>query len=690
MAKYEKPPFNQIPFEFTPGGYQKPDFGKVPFNFGKPTYSQTANLQAAINVMGIYQTSAHTYLKECPIYVLGYSQYGIQILKLPCIYGGIRDVGAYVYGNPEHADLGAYILAVIGKGNLGAYIKSTIQAHKNLGAYIKSTIESSKDLVTYISGFPPKDLLAYIHGWDIRNLLAYIYGIPPKDLQAILNVIEIKDLPADITGELLKSQADLAARAAVFQRECFNLGAYIRSYMMPFDLLATITPFDYRDLQAYSNTFLQASKNLGAYIKRIYTIDLSAYLIGKKGFAIERNLPSCLIGGYGPGDIQAYIYAIPYQSLDAYIKGFRGLKIPFDLIAVIEGYHKKDLSAVISAIHPFDLGAYINSKGKSILLGATIIPKTIHFKRAINIALLEHKDLKGLINFMCFSSEYKGLLAYIKAIYKLDLKGLIFGWIGFNVSDLKCYINTAIYDVEDRVDVRFVPSSSTNEYAMLKLRFGVTDKYTVFDTLQVLYGVYPALDLSASIYGMFRSVDLSASLTPTFDYNYSELPTWINPKTHEAVINLERFETQWQRFVELMFETYGEDNFHYFYVSGANKVYRIDKSRHWTIWAKSYRQDEENMIERMDVRHKYIFKMSNYSSMDEAVRDLIDRVSAYRKINLGAYIDGGLPPHLNLNAYLTPDVKYTWQKHLHTSLIGRLRGYQGTETESLAASITGT
>jgi len=629
---YNKPPFNQIPFKFTPGGYQKPDFGKAPFNFGRPTYSQTADLQAAITVIGI-----------------------------------------------EYQEL-----------DLSVYIKSTIQAYKNLGAYVKSTIESSKDLLAYTYGIPPKDLAAIIHGWDTRNLLAYIYGIPPKDLQAILNVIEIRDLPAAITGEWWKSQADLGARAAVFYREYLNLGAYISSYMIPFDLPAAITPFDYKDLGAYSNVLLQSSKNLGAYIKRIYTIDLSAYLIGKKGFAIEKDLPTYLVGGYGPGDIQAYIYAIPYQGLEAYIKGFKGVAVLFNLIAIIEGYYKKDLSAIISAIHPFDLGAYINSRGKSILLGATIIPKTIHFKRAINIALLEHKDLKGLINFMCFSSEHRGLSAYLKAIYKLDLRGFIFGWIGFNIADLKCYINTAIYDVEDKVSVRFVPSSSTNEYSLLKLRFGVTDKYMVFDTLQVLYGAYFALDLSASVYGMFRSVNLNASLTPIFDYNYSELPQWINPKTHEAVINLERFEAQWQRFVELMFETYGDDNFHYFYVSGANKVYRIDKNRHWTIWAKSYKQDEENMIERMDVRHKYIFKMSDYNNMDEAVRDLIDRISAYRKINLGAYIDGGLPPHSDLNAYLIPDVKYTWQKHLHTSLIGRLRGYQGTETKSLAASVTGT
>jgi len=628
---YNKPSAFNMPFRFTSGGYVPSDPANIKFTFGSPLYQQTADLQAAIVVLALDHD--------------------------------VKD--------------------------LSVYVKPTISAYEDFGSYIKSTTTSYKNLLTYIYGIPPKDLPSYIHGWDIKNLSAYAYSIPPKDLQVIINIIEIRNLSVTITGEWWHDYYDVSARLNIFQRECLNLGIYIRSYMMPFDLPAYLNVIDYGDLSAYLNVFYREYKDLGAYIKRIYASDLSAYLIGKKGFAVEKNLPIYLIGGYGPGDIQAYIYAIPPKNLSAYISGFKGIAIPFNLRAAIESYYKEDLQASIYPINPFDLGVYINSIGKSVILGASIIPRTIRFKRAINIALLEHKDLKALINFMCFNSEYKNLLAYIKAIYKLDLRGIIFGWIGFNISNLKCYINTAIYDVEDDVYIRLIPSSSTNNYAIVKLRFGVTDKYTVFDTLQILYGSYYALDLSASIYGMFRSVDLSASLTPIFDYNYTELPPWINPKTHEAVINLERFETQWQRFIELMFETYGDDNFHYFYVSGSNKVYRIDKNRHWTIWAKSYRQDKENMIERVDVRHKYIFKMSNYNNIDEAVRDLIDRVSAYRKIDLGMYIDGKLPSHLNLNAHIIPNVKHRWQKHLYASLVGRLRGYQATETESLDVSING-
>jgi len=134
---------------------------------------------------------------------------------------------------------------------------------------------------------------------------------------------------------------------------------------------------------------------------------------------------------------------------------------------------------------------------------------------------------------------------------------------------------------------------------------------------------------------------------------------------------------------------YGTKDFCYFYVSGANKVYRIDRDRHWVVWAKSYEEEEDSFIERKMVRHKYLFKMSDYNSVDEAVRDLIDKVSYYRKVNLSAYIDGGLPIHTDLSGSITPFIKYSWIKYLYGNIKGYLRYYIGTESKDLNSSIVG-
>jgi hypothetical protein len=68
--------------------------------------------------------------------------------------------------------------------------------------------------------------------------------------------------------------------------------------------------------------------------------------------------------------------------------------------------------------------------------------------------------------------------------------------------------------------------------------------------------------------------------------------------------------------------------------------------------------------------------------MDEAIRDLIDRVSGPSRINLAAMIDGGLPPHKDMMAYINGlQGPYTWIKNLQASISSPLK--------NLSASITG-
>ena len=631
MPSYTKPPFNNIPFEFTKGGYSKPDFSSVPFRFGRPVYSQTADLQAAINVISV---------------------------------GDTKDLGAYIKATAQETkDLGARVRVFIrAYKNLSAYTNIFQSAYKNLGAVLTGELfKESENLPAYIYGIPPVDLPALIKGWvreEDKDLSASIHGWDQEDLGGFLRptIQSYADLGAYVYGRVLG----------------VPLYAYIQA-MQYRDLSATIGSFDYRNLQGILNS-------VGPY-------DLPASIHGWD----TKNLSAFLVGGYGPYDLQAYVNAVPPKDLPAYIAGFKGIAVPFDLRGEIESYYYTNLPAIISAISAVDLGAIINPTGKSFDLGATIIPKVIYLKRAINVSLLEHRDLKAVINFSCFGSEHRDLGGYVYPIYKHDLRAYIIGWYGGtadNVRDLGAYINTAIADVEDKITVRFV--LEVLKSTQLKIKFGVLDRYNVFDTLPIYYGSYHAANLTATITGVLNSYDLGATITPVPQFNYRNIPAWVLPKTHEVVINLDRFEEQWRRFIEIMFDTEGEDKpFHYFYVSAENKVYRVDKSMHWVIWGKSYDEIEGSMVERANVRHKYIFRMSDYSTVDEAVRDLIDRVAVYRRMNLGASITGVLPPHMDLSASVVPRVKYSWIKRLGASIKGVPTGYLGTQTIDLTASITG-
>ena len=293
---------------------------------------------------------------------------------------------------------------------------------KNLGAsIIGKSIYSIANISAYIHGWDTKDLLSYVHGWSAKDLSSSIYSIPPKDLQAILNVIEIRDLPADITGEWWHDQYDLPAEFyKIFMRGEKDLESMIYG-LGKLDLPAYITAVYFKDLLAVIQG--NDTVDLPSTISPIAPENLQGLIHGWD----TRYLQAFINGVYGPYDLRAFLNAISPKDLSAYIRGYKGIQIPFDLQGIVEGWYTSDLPAYLSFVFPADLQAYLNAIGKTADLGASIIPSTILMKRALQIPLLEHKDLGALINFMCFGSAYYELPAYLYALHKLDLPAFIIG-----------------------------------------------------------------------------------------------------------------------------------------------------------------------------------------------------------------------------------------------------------------------
>jgi len=536
--------------------------------------------------------------------------------------------------------------------------------------------EEEKDLPAYLGGVlnsSTADLPALLQAYDTADLQALLQGYSTADLQGIIDVIEVrdlgasvfgyppKDLPASLTGILFKGTKDLTASAVGYP---------------PADLSALLHGWDKKDLGALLN--IVRTKDLGAIMKVFSQEekDLGATLI-PGGF---KNLPGVMHGWdykdlgassaavFGPGDIQAYINPVPPEDLGGQITGWKGFQIPFDLPAAASGWGAADLNAVIGLIAAVDLGAEIFASGKIADLIGILIPKTIRMKKAIQISLLEHRDLNAFINFQCFASNFKDLRADLIPSYKLDLGAGIWAFHEGPDVNLAAYINAAEYTTQDKIIINFF-GGENNPYTWLGITFGVKDKFIVTDDLPLIFT--PAKNLGATIDGILRSRDLGASLTAVIQANYTELPYNVNPKSHEIVIEFDdRWREQFRTFVELTFSKDGTDNFHYFYVSGANEVYKVDKSRHWTIWADSYQNTEDEMVERRNTRTKYIFNMSKYANVDEAVRDLIDRVSAYRRANLSASINAVQVPQTNLGASIEAKVIYSWVKYLDATITG--------------------
>lgn len=708
MAVYDKPPISNIPFSFSSTGYAKPDFGSVPFRFGlRPTTAQTADLRAAIDVMGLYQDSTYTYLKGCPKIVVGYTAHGIQTLQLPCEYGGIRDVGGSIFGELTHVNLGGYIFASASFLNLTSYIKSVVSTTVDLPAYIKQTYVDEEDLGSTVRMYGEgsydlthilrvwgsaqynlpntirgwqrsitADLKSIIRGWSRENIVdlpAYLKQttVDTKDLPSYLKQTTqyytdlfsllkaiLYEVPVDLPGHIKlwfrEQQLDLPGYLKQTYAGYIDLISKIkgRALAVPIDipsyihswqeveLSASIGAVYYKDLG--STIGFQELLNLISYINPVQPVDLQGII---QAWHIT-DLQSVLTAVYGPGDIQASITPIPAAVLRAYISGYKGIQVPFDLRATIESYFARDLTSLISSISPADLGASITVTGSSEDMPGALYPKIVYVKRFIPVSLLEHRDLMGLVNITCFSSTYRDIGSYVRVQHASNLRGAIFGVYGNNIFNLGSIINTGEIETADTIEIH---SHSYRKMVELPITFSMRSAPYTYDTLYIRYGNHASTLLSASIYGMPTYRDLSSSVTAVINADFSLLYDPSQIKHREIVINLLEGEPQWQREVELAFRQSVHD---YYYFSGDSKVYRTDRDKKWSLRIEGFERITDGTIDRGKTRTKYLFSLSDYGTIDEGVRDLIDRVSMFRRVDLRSAItpSGG---YKNLNSYIT-------------------------------------
>ena len=380
MSSYRPPSGKNIIFSFSEAGYAAPDFLNI--NFVDASYS-TSDLQASITILQYYdkgsvdlgaslevwplfQDSTYTYVKSCRKIIVGYTDEGIQTIELPCLFGGIRDLGLTVTGIKT------------GFADLVAELFGATNVYSEFSANIRALYK------------------------DVKNLTLDIYSVAPYDLSALLKVIEVANLSSYIFGELFKDYKDLSAS---FDRIIFknktNISAFITGWSFK-DLVGYVNAFSTKDLNAliFAGNF-KIQKNLSALLRCVVPVDLQANL---HGYAVA-NLNAFTIVGYQPYDLPINIIAVRPRDLQAYIYGMQNQNVFYDLYASILGLATYDLFANIYAMGSALLPAYITATGKYLDLLAEIVPKTINIKRIISISLYEHKDLKAVMNYNCLRSS---------------------------------------------------------------------------------------------------------------------------------------------------------------------------------------------------------------------------------------------------------------------------------------------
>lgn len=165
-------------------------------------------------------------------------------------------------------------------------------------------------------------------------------------------------------------------------------------------------------------------------------------------------------------------------------------------------------------------------------------------------------------------------------------------------------------------------------------------------------------NITASIIGDYLTSDLSAFVRAyrPLTYNASSM------KQKLITLKLDHSNAEeWRRYVEVTFDNYVRS---YYYFSGNQKAYREFVDDQWIVQVKGYSVDNLPAgVDRAKVIRKYLFNLKRYSSIDAAIKDMIDRVTAIKDSDLSCTIEGVPKKEANLSIYIESSVKRTYKSN---------------------------
>ncbi len=433
-------------------------------------------LQAVINVTQLYRDTTYSYPKSCPKYVIGYGPGNVQIIKGPCVYGGIRDLQASITSTVHNRYLSAYVFLI---------------SPESLNAFIGG--HSPELLRGYIGGHFPNDMLANINGLlpsSFSTITARLISHNPVNITAYINPYEPVDLLSTISGHIP-----------------FNLQSYIATHQPNILSASLIGGYNEKLVDLYSTIGGHYSGNLLSYLGGHVPVDLTAEILIKK-LAVEVNLGAVFEGGHPPGTVTAAVF-VKQRHI-------------YDLTASMYGYDIKNLTAFISTCHEENLSANISS----------IISKQLP-------AILKVWP-QNLLTANTYGWQTSNLGAYVKRIYSscinatllgryplyenlnAMLKGVDFGFLNLEARIRPFYKG----DLTSSVKIIYLDNltSFLRAVAPYNLSGSLYSWAETFLHAEILGMVYP-WNLTASIYGRDSLNNLTAIIKP---YKATLVPAYLN------------------------------------------------------------------------------------------------------------------------------------------------------------------
>lgn len=201
-------------------------------------------------------------------------------------------------------------------------------------------------------------------------------------------------------------------------------------------------------------------------------------------------------------------------------------------------------------------------------------------------------------------------------------------------------------------------------------------------------------DLKTTITGDYIKSDLGAKISAYTNPHYE------NDSVRQRVVVLKftNNSEEWRRQVDIVFNNYASS---YYYFSGNKKAYKAVRDEHWVVEVEGfdYATDIPG-IERKNIRKKFIFNLSQYKTIDAAIRDMISRVTVFSVGDMGCTINPIQPTCADLSVSIKTAVKYKTNRRLsaiiksvsieNSNMSVDIEGVLNKDVIDLSATITGT
>jgi len=169
----------------------------------------------------------------------------------------------------------------------------------------------------------------------------------------------------------------------------------------------------------------------------------------------------------------------------------------------------------------------------------------------------------------------------------------------------------------------------------LPITINIGSGYQIEDKIPISLRIFKQQAyLGGYIVGEYRHSDMPASITATWLEEYS----FDNTKSREIVYDLNHArQVNWYEVVEMYFKSMVPE---YFYVGAGSSVYKTNRLDRWVLDISSYIPEGMALnIRRKLHRVKNLYDLTDFNTLDEAIRFAIDYVTSYNYGNLGAYLN---------------------------------------------------